>query len=569
MLESLFRRIHWIVETTWGLIQLQRGIVGRAIYFGLAGCLLAAGSASRFALPLVPIADLDLAGYLSPALSKLNHGVFTHVSGLNFLYPGSLFIILKIFRDFRAIVIVQHLLGVLAGGLFLLIWNRLYDFCPKWRMRRAVYQGIGLVGAGILLLSNRPILLELRIRPDAVCIFFQLLVLWLTLQCVYGWLVLGRPGRTVGYGCAAVASAWLLASLKPSFLLFALLTIVGVCWVTLGVPDLRARLVFGAAATAIVLAITLPERFLQRSDPTGKRYLTETLFAVHAKLIRVQIETDLRSGGTEAYSAGWLQRADQELGEEIAHTHKMFPLLFPSLGFQPDYLMNGSDVLFSRWARELGGEDELLKFLRYYYGRALFHRPLAFAREVVSQMSTFYADPCPAFSKYKNLPLAPKFYRETQAVVVATAMLHPLSAQGFGANYQARINSLTSARILVRESATICSLSVLLGRGYRLVCLIGSVVALWLIVQRRRRHEKVYAPLSAIVLCLPNLTNTFSLAFVHTMDTARYSQVQFGAALLAELWILCWLLDLGLPLLDRGTSWMRVKSAAFLRGCLA
>jgi hypothetical protein len=47
-------------------------------------------------------------------------------------------------RDFRAIVIVQYLLGLLAGRLFLLVWNRLADLCPTPRFNRTVHQAIGL-----------------------------------------------------------------------------------------------------------------------------------------------------------------------------------------------------------------------------------------------------------------------------------------------------------------------------------------------------------------------------------------------------------------------------------------
>ena len=128
----------------------------------------------RFSLPLDPVLDTDVIGYLGPALSYFNGGSFTHVNGFGFLYPGALLLILKTVHDLRAIVIVQHLLGLAAGVIFLRAWNRLHDLCP-FRGGRGVHETLGVVGAAILLLSNRPIFLELRLRSDAVCIFFQLL----------------------------------------------------------------------------------------------------------------------------------------------------------------------------------------------------------------------------------------------------------------------------------------------------------------------------------------------------------------------------------------------------------
>ena len=559
---SFLRRVSRPFVRGWATIHRDPATVWKAAYCGAVVYLVVRAIGSRFGLPLEPLVDLDVAGYLSPALSKLNGGPFIHVSGLNFLYPGALLFILGAARDFRAIVIVQHFLGLLGGALFLLAWNRLADLCSTPRLHRAAHQAIGLFGVAIFLLSNRSVFLELRVRSDAVCLFFQMATLWLTLEFFHSRLVLDKARRSVAFGCAAVGCAWLLASLKPSFLLFALLTIAIVGWLTFGLREARLKLVFAATATAMILAIQLPEQFLRRSDPTNRRFLTETLFAVHAKLIRTQIENDLQSGETEGYSPVWLKQADQELGEEMVRTRAQFPSAFRSLGFQPDYLMNGSDALFSRWARELGGEEPLLKFLRYYYWRALLHEPFAFARKVGLQMSTFYGPYCRAFSLRRQLPLAPKFYLESGAALEQTSTHGLVAKQEFGRAYLSRINALSKSEIRITESQRIWRFNALLAQGYRFVCLLGVIVAIWLFVRRRpRRPRDISAPLIAVFLCLPNLANTFSISLVHTMDVDRYSQVQFGAALLAELWILRCLLALSLTRMNRFTSWISARSA--------
>jgi len=126
----------------------------------------------RFSLPQNPLEDGD-PGYLWPALMKLSGGTFTHIQGLNFLYPGMVYLILRICADFRAISVVQHILGLTAGALFLASWNRLGDFFPKARLNRIAHEAIGLWGAAIYLLSNTPILFEMLIRSDAICMFFR------------------------------------------------------------------------------------------------------------------------------------------------------------------------------------------------------------------------------------------------------------------------------------------------------------------------------------------------------------------------------------------------------------
>src|SRR3982751_3817649 len=97
-------------------------------YWVVLGLVFAGAAWQRFKLPLTPIADPDTWGYLSPALRKLTGAEFGHTQGRNFLYPGFLYLVLQCFGDFRAIAIVQHLLGVAAGGFFFFPWRRLPAF---------------------------------------------------------------------------------------------------------------------------------------------------------------------------------------------------------------------------------------------------------------------------------------------------------------------------------------------------------------------------------------------------------------------------------------------------------
>src|SRR5205823_12244851 len=127
------------------------------------------------------------------------------------LYPGMVYLILRICADFRAISVVQHILGLTAGALFLASWNRLGDFFPKARLNRIAHEAIGLWGAAIYLLSNTPILFEMLIRSDALCMFFEALVFWLIIQFFYYRVVLPDAPKAIIYAAAGVISAFLLA----------------------------------------------------------------------------------------------------------------------------------------------------------------------------------------------------------------------------------------------------------------------------------------------------------------------------------------------------------------------
>src|SRR4051812_23448923 len=104
-------------------------LIRRVAYWTAVGVIFGWAAWRRFSLPLEPIADLDIWGYLAPALVKLTRGEFVH-EGRNFVYPGFLFLLLRAFGDFRAITIVQHILGLAGGGLILMAWETVRSLSP-------------------------------------------------------------------------------------------------------------------------------------------------------------------------------------------------------------------------------------------------------------------------------------------------------------------------------------------------------------------------------------------------------------------------------------------------------
>ena len=170
----------------------------------------------RFALPLTT-ADPDFWGYLSPALRKLTGSEFGHTQGRNFLYPGLLYLLLRASGDFRVITIVQHLLGLAAGGVFLLTWRRLRVFVPESLVSLRLHDGLGLVGAATYLLAAETTRIETQLRPEAVCGFLLSLNLYFTFQFIYYSFISERRTAALVYGSASVLSLLFLASTRPSF----------------------------------------------------------------------------------------------------------------------------------------------------------------------------------------------------------------------------------------------------------------------------------------------------------------------------------------------------------------
>src|ERR1700756_284485 len=141
-------------------------------YIGLTLLLFGAALLFRFELPLQPFIDSDVGGYLEPALRQLTHGHFLQVEGRNFVYPGFIYLVLRVFPDFRAAAITQHLLGLAAGGLLLACWN-----CARTLIKRAIvpaglYRLFGLPVAALFLFNTSVVRLEHLIRPEAIFPFF-------------------------------------------------------------------------------------------------------------------------------------------------------------------------------------------------------------------------------------------------------------------------------------------------------------------------------------------------------------------------------------------------------------
>src|SRR6266404_166768 len=197
--------------------QLKSDSVWRLCYWTALAFIFTWAVWQRFALPLDPIADPDTWGYLSPALRKLTGAQFGHSLGRNFVYPGFLFLLLRVFGDFRAISIAQHLLGLIAGGMLLLTWRRARIFTAELRVGHDIHNTLGLIATAVFLWSAEPIHDEMQIRPEGVCALLLGTNFYLVMQFAICCFIEDRRSGAAVYGTAAVFTSFLLGSIRPSF----------------------------------------------------------------------------------------------------------------------------------------------------------------------------------------------------------------------------------------------------------------------------------------------------------------------------------------------------------------
>jgi hypothetical protein len=514
----------------------------RLAYWIAVVCLFAFAAWRRFSLPLDPIADPDYM-YLLPALSKLRGDPFKYTGAVNCIYPGLVYFVVRLFNDFRALTIFQHALGLVAGLLFLVAWNRGADLFADSRLPWAIHRAIGLAGLTIYLFSNHPIVFECQIRPDAICMFLEMLLLWLAIRFFVGRLVTSERDNLFFNATALILVGCVLAAIKPSFTLATLFILTPVIWLTITSNRLIAgKLAVVGVLVVVVLGLNVLQRLFARGEDVDAMFLPQTLFAVHAKIIQRQMAADLTTNESGPTSKEWLRSASAELQQQIETSHVRYPNGFASLGFNPDNLLSAEDALLGRWRDQLGDET-FLKFLNYWYCRALLQQPLACVRKILDQLQFFYSSNCPAFFPEKRVPLGPLYYERSFAVLNELEQRLPeLWRTPVATAFYERTDQLRFSRVVVEERRVIELSRRLLRRGYLPILLTSVLLASWVLIRRKNR---LFLPTFLVFLFYSaNFGNVLGISIVHSMDVLRYSTIQFPAALFAELFAIRWLIEL-------------------------
>ena len=501
----------------------------------------------RFSWPLWPVSDADTWGYLNPGLSKLTGGPFEHTLGRNFIYPGFLWLVLRLTGDFRAITIVQHVLGLGSGVLLWLFWRRwtgafLRPAMPRLPAWAAALAGLALVAFYEGSVSN--LAFEHYLRPEAVFPFFAILDLLLLLEFIDAWFLRRRPIRAGLLALMALLTGALLYQLKPSFglTLGCIALPLAAAWQfprRPAPPAWRARAGLGlAVATAAALTVVLflrPEKAFSRGDRWSTLFLPETLLTIHADLLRDQMAADLRAGHVP-YDRDWLAANCSDLDRElrIASTPERLP--FRSLGFNPDYLLY-SNVSFCHRLNAQLAPAQAAAFAFHFYARAWESRPFAMSRKVGRQLRLFYNLHCPAYWPLGSLPMR-YYYQKT-----ANSYLYP-EYQRRVARYPPAQAYLDAARALAPSPAVLRVSRVMVAANVTASVTYTATLGLfvlglgWAAVRRR-----AFLPAAVPVLLAYgfNAGNCLTIAIVHSLYGDRYSYNQLIFTALAQASALVWL----------------------------
>lgn len=529
---------------------------------GAALCvILLCAARVRLFWPGVPVVDPDTWGYLHPGLSKLNGQGFIHTNGRNFVYPGFIYLILAATASFRAITLAQHVLGLASGVLLWTCWRqwRAWFTDPRLPLWADALLGLGLVA--FFEQSASEVSYEHQIRPEAVFPFFALIEVSLLLAFLRAWFVERRPGRAAGLAGGAWFVALLLYQLKPSFGLAlgaAAAPVLVAALVPWRQPGRPRSLLAGAALAATLAGAGLfawPEHRLAQGDPMSTLFLPETLLTIHADLIADQMAEDLRDHAPTAYDPAWLAQAHALLRTELHRASNLPSHSYPSLGFNPDYLMYRQS--FCAWLMGRMTPPQIAAFAMDYYRRVWAHHPGRMLGKIAGQLRVFYSVHCTTFWPGRAIRVDKQYRKSTDA------FNYP--------GYQRELGLYPPARAYLVEARRLGASGIVFPQWPLMVWAnVAASVAAWplLLVFAAEmafaglaRAGRLRAPPAVASLLRPGWVllvfygfvfgNTLTIAIIHSLDVDRYCLnllVFYAPALVGTL---AWLAEFALALTDR------------------
>jgi hypothetical protein len=508
--------------------------VGQFAYWSAVGVIFAWAAWLRFRLPLDPIAVPDTWAYLSPALRKLTGAEFGHTYARNFIYPGFVYLLLRIFRDFRAITVTQHLLGLMAGGMLLVIWRRIRDFIPSARLPHPIHRCLGLLAAAIYMFSREPLCFEMDIRPEGICGFLISINIYFVIQFSACCFLEDRRTAAIPYGIAVVFTSILLASAKPSFGLTAIVALLPVVTFFFRRGRLRQKIVFCSGAAACAALLLLPEHFLSRNDEDSQTFLPITLFVIHANLIRDQMADDLEHNAKVPYPREWLGHVHALLSAEIAKSFDAWPRHYSTLGFDPDYLMYNQTSIAAQLRKEFGNKiSALCTFYRFYYWRIWQQRPLLVVKKIIRQMAIFYAPKCPAYRLGKFLSLTDEYKRSVSSLGIESYR-KIWTAYPPAVDFMSRTYLRARSAPVVQQSAYIRRLLGILAATYLQLLLIALALSAAILLQERHRRRLGWLAALVVFMYSYGAVNCLEVAVVQSLENTRYMTVQMFFIILAQ-----------------------------------
>jgi hypothetical protein len=505
------------------------GLLGWAVLAGL----VAAAAMARIQIAPVAISEWDSWGWLNPALSWLGGAGFREQFEREWLYGGFLAACLRITGSFSGYIVIQQVLGLLAGVLMWLTWRTWTALFPKHVVFEIASIITGLFVVAIYLFSPIVLALELSIRPEGIMAFLAFSQLYcITNYCKFRWQE-PKAVTSAVFGALAIPLAYALFVLKPNWLLAVPATTLPV-FVGLfgkGFPLIVRILTPILGFFLILVTVLLPEKIFFIPTAETRVVLPMTLFTIHADVIHENMAHELATSGTpedrRRFLEGFLPVFEKEM-----QAARALASYYPRLGFDPDYLMYRSSVFPFLEGTCAMSRKEIAAFCRRSFLSAVWNRPFGYARKVVTQLGYFFFPDDGTF--FRARIKMGKLY--DYALTTLPESLDEAISKPVKDLYE------TYRQSVVRQAGQSGSLEVF--RPFRSFLGAVKVSAFWIEIAFFTSFATclLFGPLArlrlpgfvALMFFLAPAGNALTVAMVHALDNARY-RGSYGPLLLFAL----------------------------------
>ncbi len=387
----------------------------------------------------------------------------------------------------------------------------------------------------IFLFAPQPVKFEFFIRPDVICPFFAALSFFLLVRFLLAWRTGGGSRRMLAFGMSAVFFSFVLPSLKPSYWLSAIFTTIPIwCFFFSRREKLLHRfLVILIPGTAVWLLLVLPEQRSSRSDEVSHTFPPQSVFSIHAVIIRKQIAADVATPDPAVpYSQKTLRSTLALLDEGIANARRNSPGHMQSLDCNADYLLY-RDPFFTKMADgELQKSEPRIEFYRYYFQRAWRKMPGAMLHKVGIQLAMFYNLHCPAYDGH-SFELKKNYVISLEQFEVPDYHAE-LVAWPPALYYMASVAELENRGATIHAPKFLAFILDRLGNCYMPGLIAWLATLPWLCWRADRRARFGLCAAILAVGYAYNFGNNLGIAILHTLEIGRYSIVQFATTLITE-----------------------------------
>ena len=210
-----------------------------------------------------------------------------------------------VFGTLNALSSLQHLLGLLTGGILWVTWMRMAHFFPDSPPLRFLHRWMGVAMLASYLFSVGPVKMEHSIRPEAIFPLVAACILFCGTRFTIAFYLENNLRAAFFWGSGLVALALSILFIKGAFGLGALAAMSPTL-----ISCVQSKVTWKYRIAVLSLPVVLigaclwyPEYYLsQRDDPLAKTFPHQHLFAFQARIIREEIGDELEGRHPLAYA---------------------------------------------------------------------------------------------------------------------------------------------------------------------------------------------------------------------------------------------------------------------------